>query len=68
MFCRQKYFYLFNVLTKSKMIYRIDHTFFYYGKQSFKKVELYHYLKSANLKLDTMSNEDWKVAEMYLIS
>jgi hypothetical protein len=50
------------------MIYRIDHTFFYYGKQSFKKVELYHYLKSANLKLDTMSNEDWKVAEMYLIS
>lgn len=67
-FVDKNIFISFSVLTKSKMMYRIDHTFFYYGKQSFKKVELYHYLKSANLKLDTMSNEDWKVAEMYLIS
>lgn len=53
---------------KNKIIYKIDNTFFHYGKKSFKKVELYHYLKSTNLKLDTMSDEDWKVVEMYLIS
>lgn len=67
-FVDKNIFISFNVLTKSKMSYKIDHTFFYYGKHSFKKVELYNYLKSANLKLDMMSNEDWKVAEMYLIS
>lgn len=52
---------------KKKAIYKLDYKNFYYNNKQFDKIELYNYLKDQKLKIDTMSNEDWKLAEMYLI-
>jgi len=52
---------------KNKAIYKLDYKNFYYNDTPFNKIELYSYLKEQKLKIDTMSKEDWKIAEMYLI-
>lgn len=52
---------------KNKAIYKLDYKNFYYNNSQFDKIELYNYLKEQKLKIDTMSNEEWKIAEMYLI-
>lgn len=52
---------------KNKAIYKLDYKNFYYNDNPFNKIELYSYLKEQKLKIDTMSKEDWKIAEMYLI-
>lgn len=52
---------------KNKATYKFDYNTFYYNDNEFNKLELYNYLKIENLKIDTMSVEDWKIAEMYLI-
>jgi hypothetical protein len=52
---------------KNKAIYKLDYKNFYYNDNPFNKIELYNYLKNEKLKIDTMSEEDWKIAEMYLI-
>lgn len=52
---------------KNKAIYKLDYKNFYYNNSQFDKIELYNYLKEQKLKIDTMSHEDWKIAEMYLI-
>lgn len=55
------------VSKKNKATYKFDYNTFYYNDNEFNKLELYNYLKAEKLKIDTMSEEDWKIAEMYLI-
>jgi hypothetical protein len=55
------------VSKKNKATYKFDYNTFYYNDNEFNKIELYNYLKTEKLKIDTMSEEDWKIAEMYLI-
>ena len=52
---------------KNKTTYKFDYDKFYYNDRPFDKIELYNYLKIEKLKIDTMTEDDWKIAEMYLI-
>lgn len=52
---------------KNKTTYKFDYDKFYYNDRPFDKIKLYNYLKIEKLKIDTMSEEEWTIAEMYLI-